>query len=51
MYYADGYHGQRIFIIPSRDLVIVRTGLTQKKRTESYKTMNSLIKDILGTIN
>lgn len=51
MYYADGYHGQRIFIIPSRDLVIVRTGLTQKKRTESYKTMNSLIKDILGAIN
>ncbi len=47
MYYADGYHGQRIFIIPSKELVIVRTGLTQKSRTDSYDIMNKLIKDIL----
>jgi len=47
MYYADGYHGQRIFIIPSMELVIVRTGLTQKGRTESYDIMNKLVKDIL----
>lgn len=26
MYYCDGYEGQRIFIIPSLNLVIVRTG-------------------------
>lgn len=50
MYYADGYHGQRIFIIPSKDLVIVRTGLTHKNRTGSYDVMNSLIKDIVGSI-
>ncbi|MFC2110248.1 serine hydrolase domain-containing protein [Bacteroidota bacterium] len=47
MYYADGYHGQRIFIIPSKDLVIVRTGLTQKGRTDSYDIMNNLVKDIV----
>ncbi|WP_152286031.1 serine hydrolase domain-containing protein [Flavicella marina] len=51
MYYADGYHGQRIFIIPSKDLVIVRTGLTHKNRTGSYDIMNSLIKEIVGSIN
>lgn len=27
-YYADGYQGQRVYIIPSKDLVIVRLGLT-----------------------
>lgn len=29
MYFADGFQGQRIFIIPSEDLVIVRLGLTR----------------------
>lgn len=50
MFYADGYHGQRIFIIPSKDLVIVRTGLTHKNRTNSYDIMNKLIKDVLASI-
>ena len=27
MFYADGYNGQRIYIIPSRQLVVVRLGL------------------------
>ena len=50
MYYADGYHGQRVFIIPSKDLVIVRTGLTQKNRTGSYDFMNTLVREITGAI-
>lgn len=29
MYFADGFQGQRIFIIPSEGLVIVRLGLTR----------------------
>lgn len=29
LYSADGYQGQRIFIIPSKDLVVVRTGLAE----------------------
>jgi CubicO group peptidase (beta-lactamase class C family) len=29
LYYMDGYEGQRVFIIPSKKLVIVRLGLTQ----------------------
>ncbi|MEI6865294.1 serine hydrolase [Flavicella sp.] len=50
MFYADGYHGQRIFIIPSKELVIVRTGLTHKNRTGSYDIMNSLIREVVGSI-
>lgn len=50
MYYADGYHGQRIFIIPSKELVIVRTGLTHKGRTDSYEYLNELLRDILNCI-
>jgi CubicO group peptidase (beta-lactamase class C family) len=30
MYYADGYEGQNIFVIPSKKLVVVRLGLTRK---------------------
>ncbi len=51
MYYADGYHGQRILIIPSMDLVIVRTGLTHKSRTESYDYINELVKDVCDSFN
>ncbi len=51
MYYADGYQGQRIFIIPSKDIVIVRTGLTEKNRTESYEIMNTLIKEVLASLD
>lgn len=30
MYYADGFQGQRIFIIPSKKLVIVRLGISNQ---------------------
>ncbi|MFB0938348.1 MAG: hypothetical protein QMB29_05390, partial [Urechidicola sp.] len=30
-YMADGYQGQRVMIIPSKDLVVVRTGITYSK--------------------
>jgi hypothetical protein len=29
MYMANGYQGQHVFIIPSKNLVIVRTGLAE----------------------
>ena len=29
MFMANGYQGQHVFIIPSKDLVIVRTGLAE----------------------
>ncbi|WP_338039431.1 serine hydrolase [Maribacter litopenaei] len=43
---ANGFQGQRVFIIPSRDVVIVRTGLEE----QSDEQFNTLIGDILKTI-
>lgn len=43
MYYADGYQGQRVYILPDQEMVIVRFGL--KKYDE-----NEFIKGILESI-
>mgnify|MGYP003674614975 FL=1 len=45
MYAANGFQGQKVFIIPSRDLVIVRLGLTD----ESQFDINEVLKGILGS--
>ncbi|RZK06340.1 MAG: class C beta-lactamase-related serine hydrolase, partial [Flavobacterium sp.] len=45
LYYASGFQGQKIFIVPSMDLVIVRFGLTDD---EAYD-FNGLLKGILGS--
>ena len=37
-YFADGYQGQRVIIIPSKELVIVRLGATYSKTKELLKT-------------
>ncbi|MGA1423408.1 MAG: serine hydrolase domain-containing protein [Steroidobacteraceae bacterium] len=29
IYYIDGFGGQRVYLVPSRDLVVVRTGVSQ----------------------
>jgi len=44
MYSANGYQGQRVFIIPSKDLVIVRTGLAE----EPDFNINTFLKDVLA---
>ena len=46
-YYASGYQGQRIVIIPSRDIVIVRTAFT---KDEELFDFNTFVKDILDCI-
>lgn len=43
IYYMDGYQGQRVFIIPSKDLVIVRLGLS-----DIY--FNKMLKEIMESI-
>ncbi|MDG2432541.1 serine hydrolase [Flavobacterium sp.] len=45
MYSANGFQGQKVFIIPSKDLVIVRLGLTD----ESEFDINEVLKGILGS--
>jgi CubicO group peptidase (beta-lactamase class C family) len=46
IYYADGYQGQRVYIIPSKKLVIVRMGLTTKKDFD----YNKMIVEILNSL-
>ncbi|MFK7750080.1 MAG: serine hydrolase domain-containing protein [Kordia sp.] len=42
MYSANGYQGQRIYIIPSKDLVVVRFGLVGKKGTDFNKFLSEI---------
>ena len=44
IYFADGYQGQRIYIIPSKKLVIVRMGLTKKKDFDYNRMVVEIIK-------
>ena len=44
MYYADGYQGQRVYILPDQDLVVVRMGL-------SWMNENAFLKGIIESLN
>ena len=46
-YFASGFEGQRLFIIPSRDAVVVRLGLTQQRGAFDF---NSFLEDILTSL-
>ncbi|MGB7393024.1 MAG: serine hydrolase [Pricia sp.] len=46
MYFANGYQGQRVFIIPSKDLVVVRTGLAEEPEFD----INGFIRDVVAAI-
>jgi len=46
MYSCNGYQGQMVFIIPSKDIVIVRMGLTEEPEFD----FNGFIKGILESI-
>ena len=43
IYYADGFQGQRVFIIPSKDMVVVRFGL-------GNMDFNGFLKEVLGSV-
>lgn len=45
LYYVSGFQGQKVIIIPSKDLVIVRMGLTDD---ESFD-FNGFLKEVLGS--
>ncbi|MDO6517889.1 serine hydrolase domain-containing protein [Zobellia uliginosa] len=45
LYSANGYQGQRVFIIPSKDLVVVRTGLAEEPDFD----INLFLKNILAS--
>jgi len=46
LYGLHGYQGQRVFIIPSKDLIIVRTGLASSK----FFDYNRFITDVIASI-
>jgi CubicO group peptidase (beta-lactamase class C family) len=43
MYYADGFESQFIFVIPSKNLVIVRLGLTQHNNFNADKFLHNVL--------
>ncbi len=47
MYSANGFQGQYVFIIPSKDLVVVRTGLAEDPEFD----VNTFLKEICEAIN
>ncbi|HEY6142115.1 MAG TPA: serine hydrolase [Flavobacterium sp.] len=44
MYYCSGFQGQKIFILPSQNMVIVRMGLTDDNQFD----FDTMLKEILG---
>ncbi|WP_405382202.1 serine hydrolase domain-containing protein [Maribacter sp. LLG6340-A2] len=46
VYSANGFQGQRVFIIPSKDMVVVRTGLEE----QTDEQFNMLLSEILMAI-
>lgn len=46
MYSANGFQGQRVFIIPSKNLVIVRMGLTEDPAFD----FNGFVRDIVASV-
>lgn len=46
MYYASGYQGQKVIIIPSKEMVIVRFGLTEDEDFD----FNGMMRDVIESI-
>jgi CubicO group peptidase (beta-lactamase class C family) len=46
LFSANGFQGQRVFVIPSKDLVIVRTGLAEPPNFKE----NRFLKDVVDAI-
>ena len=46
-FFASGFHGQRVFVVPSRDAVVVRLGLTRKRGAFDF---NAFLRDVLQAL-
>ncbi|MBW8683312.1 serine hydrolase domain-containing protein [Chitinophaga rhizophila] len=43
MFYADGFQGQNIFIIPSKDLAVIRLGMTLRGGYRANRTLQLIL--------
>lgn len=46
MFFADGYEGQSIFVIPSKKIVLVRLGLTKGKQWGENEVLKEVIESV-----
>jgi CubicO group peptidase (beta-lactamase class C family) len=46
LYYCDGYDGQRIFILPSKELVIVRTGCSPRGTIDWQSFLRGIVEAV-----
>lgn len=46
LYYANGHHDQRVFIIPSKNMVIVRMGFNEETKFD----FNTFLKEVLAAV-
>src|SRR5690606_24685916 len=46
MFSCNGYQGQYIFVIPSKDLVVVRTGLAEEPEFDVDGVLSNIVKDL-----
>lgn len=51
VYYMDGYNGQRVFIVPSKDLVVVRLGVSKSKEEFNFDQFLSRVISTIKTPN
>ncbi|MEN8139280.1 MAG: serine hydrolase [Bacteroidota bacterium] len=46
LYFFDGYQGQRVFVIPSKDMVVVRMGINNTNKMD----FNAFLKEVIGAV-
>jgi CubicO group peptidase (beta-lactamase class C family) len=47
LFWADGYEGQNVFVIPSKKMVIVKLSLSQNRE---YLDDNTFLKEVIGAV-
>ncbi|MDC6364653.1 MULTISPECIES: serine hydrolase [Flavobacteriaceae] len=46
LFSCNGYQGQHVYVIPSKNLVIVRTGLAEEPEFDANKVLSAIVKSV-----